>query len=532
MTATKRKLLATRRKLLATKRKLLVRRLAASLAVSALIAVGLARAFTGGSPPPPPDRAAGLVPSDALAYLNLGTDRGSAQWKHTAAAMSKLPLLGELRDALLTSATSGTLGRLTLERDIRPWLGDEAAYAQLPGRGERLLLFRVRDLRAARRSIDRAAGSSSPETYRGALLRAVGGQSVAGISGSWALVGSRAAVHAALDTGATPAASLAADKTYDELVGGLPDDRVGNAWLSQAWLSAHAAGPAALLAGAARVSGIQSAAVGFGDDGKRLRLAVRGRFAPAPVAGSGCTGEAGQSNGLFSKAPAHPALFMGLAGVECLVRDVMASPDSSAGKALQSFSAQAQKVGVNTERDLLPLLGGDSALSVTSGPTITLDVGDVPAQQAMAALGRLQPALINMLHPETEGGTPAFAAQTINGVTALTASLTPALQLSYAAFDGDVVVSTALRGVADAKKGEHLDETKDFKLVLGDRPKRPSAVLFSDLEKLVALADQAGLGSNPTYLAIRDDLRTIGAAGAVLSRDGNDIEAELRLKNP
>ena len=79
---------------------------------------------------------------------------------------------------------------------------------------------------------------------------------------------------------------------------------------------------------------------------------------------------------------------------------------------------------------------------------------------------------------------------------------------------------------------DHLAQTKDFKTVLGSRPKATSAVVFLDLQKLLALADQAGLGSNPTYAAVRDDLKKIGAAGAVLSREGNDIDAELRLKNP
>jgi hypothetical protein len=515
-----------------TKRKFLVRRLVASAIVAAVLAVGLARAFTGGSPQPPPDRAAALVPNTALVYLNLGTDSGSKQWTRTSSAMSKLPVLGQVRDALLTQATSSLLGDLRLDRDVRPWLGDEAAYAELPGRSQKLLLFHVRDLRAARRSIDRAAGATAPLTYRGTPLRRLGGRSVAALSGGWAFIGTRGAVSDALDTRARPARSLGANKDYSDLVGGLPDDRVGNAWLSGAWLTDHAAGPAAILAGAARAPGIQSAAVGFGDDGKRLRFAIRARSTPGAASRLGCTGETGQSDGLFSKAPAQPALFIGLAGAECLLRDLTASPGSSIGKALRSFSAQAQKVGVNVDRELLPLLGGDSALSMTPGPTITLDVGDVPPQPAMNVLGRLQPALIKMLNPEAGGATPGFGAETVNGVTALTAYLTPALQLSYAAFDGDLVVSTALSGIGNAKKGEHLDETKDFKLVLGDRPDHPSAVLFFDLEKLLSLADQAGLGSNPTYAAVRDDLRKIGAAGAVLSREGNDIDAELRLKNP
>jgi hypothetical protein len=515
-----------------TKRKYLVRRIVASAILAVLLAVGLARAFAGGSSSAVPDKAASLVPANALIYLNLGTSKGATQWKHTTAAMSKLPLAGQLRDGLIAATTSSTLGRLTLDRDVKPWLGDEAAYAELPGTNQNLLLFRARDTRAAQRSISAAAGSSPPETYRGTLLRDVGGGSLATVSGGWALIGARNAVHAALDLRAKPAGSLARNSTYSDLVGGLPNDRVGSAWLSQQWMSAHLSGPTAILAGLARVPSLQSAAVGFGDDGKLMRLAFRARPAAAPTPAPGCSGQTSDTGALFSKAPAHPALFVGMAGAECVLRDLMASPTSTIGTALQSFAAQAQREGVNLDRDVLPLLGGDSGLSVTPGPTITLDAGDVPAQPSLNVLGRLQPALIRLLNPEAGGVAPTFGAQNVNGVTAMTASLTPGLQLSYAAFDGDLLVSSALNGIAEARKGDHLAQTKDFNVVLGQRPKAASALVFLDLEKLLALADQAGLGSNPTYAAVRDDLQKIGAAGGVLSREGNDIDAELRLKNP
>jgi Protein of unknown function (DUF3352) len=516
----------------ATKRKFLIRRLAGSAVVAVLLGIGLARAFGGSSPPPAPDRAATLVPANALVYLNLGTDRQGTQWKRAAGAVSKLPLVGQLRDLLVVSATTDTLGRMTLARDVEPWLGDEAAYAELPGRAQRLLVLSVRRPAAARRAFGRAAGSSAPETYRGALLRDVGGGSVAGLSGGFALVGARDAVRAALDTRAKPAGSLGASRDYRDLTGGLPPERVGNAWLSQEWLSAHAPGPAALLAGAARAAGLQSAAVGFGDDGKRIRLAVRGRAAAGLGSAAGCSGATRNGQDLTSRAPARPAMFMALAGAECAVRNLMASPTSRAGAALRWFAAQARKVGVNLDREVLPLLGGESALSVTPGPAVTLDIGGVPAQQGLGVLGRLQPALVNMLKPESAGATAGFAAQTVHGVTALTADLTPALQLSYAALEGDLLISTSVEGITAVKNGQHLDQSNDFKLVLGDRPKSSTAVLFFDLQKLLALADQAGLGSNPSYAAVRDDLRKIGAAGAVLAREGNNIDAELRLKNP
>lgn len=150
----------------------------------------------------------------------------------------------------------------------------------------------------------------------------------------------------------------------------------------------------------------------------------------------------------------------------------------------------------------------------------------------MGLLARLQPALISLLNPESDGTAPDLSSQNVAGANVLTSSLTAGLQLSYAAFGGNLVVSNAIDGIAAARKGQHLDQTGDFKTVLGDRPKSPSALVFFDLEKLLALADQAGLSSNPTYSAIRDDLQKIGAAGIVLAREGKDIDAELRLKSP
>jgi hypothetical protein len=516
----------------ATKRKYLVRRLVASTIVAVLLAVGLARAFAGGSSPPPPDRAAAMVPASALVYLNLGTNRGGSQWTRTAAAMSKLPIAGQIRDALLTNATSSALGRLTLDRDVEPWLGNEAAYAELPGRGQRLLLFRVRDQRRALRSIDGAAGGAATTTYRGRPLQPVGDGSVAAFADGWALIGAPGAVRGSIDLLTNRTGSLASDTTYSDLAGGLPKDRVGNAWLSQTWLKTHLAGPAAMLAGAARVPALQAAAVGFGDDGKLMRLAFRARPAPAPVGGPGCAGEAGQSDNLIAQAPAQPAVFVGLAGAECILRDLMASPTSAIGRALNGFSASAQRSGVNVGRDLLPLLGADSALSLAPGPTLTLEAGRVPAQQSLNAVGGLIPVLVKLLNPEASGSTPNYTAQRVNGVSALTADLTPGLQLSYAAYGGNLELSNSIKAIGSAKQVQHLDQTRDFKAVLGSRPKTSSAVVFLDLQKLLALADQAGLGSNPTYAAVRDDLGKIGAAGAVLSREGNDIDAELRLKNP
>jgi hypothetical protein len=195
----------------------------------------------------------------------------------------------------------------------------------------------------------------------------------------------------------------------------------------------------------------------------------------------------------------------------------------------------AQGVGVNVGTELLPLLAGQSGLTLmpgAGGAAITLDVAGVPAAKGMDVVGRLQPALVNMLNAGGQDDTPDISTSGASGVNVLTTSLSNGLKLGYAAFGGDLLVSTDPNGIAAARRGAHLSDSGDFKTLLGDRPKSTSALVFFDLEKLLALADQAGLSSNPTYSAVRDDLQKIGAAGIVLARGGKDIDAELRLKLP
>jgi Protein of unknown function (DUF3352) len=512
----------------ATRTRYLVRRVIASMVVSLVIGLGLVRAFAMGGTAAPPDRAAAFVPRGALVYLNLANDQGSAQWKRGVAALDKLPTLGGLRSTLLGIAQGqGALAKL----DYKPWLGNEAAMAVLPDGSKRVLVLKAKDVRKARQAID-LIPSPGVQSYHGVQLRDVGHGELAGIERGFVLAGDGAAVRAAIDA-AAGGTSLASDKTYAELRKGLPHERLVTGYLSEGWIKSHLGTPAALISAAAHVPSLQATAISMGATDKRLELTLRSR--PAPGASTACGGNGGDQSGLIDKAPARPAAFVSLSGLRCLLGDAMASPTSGIGKALRNFAVAAQGAGVNVGTELLPLLSGQSGVSLvpgTDGPGITLDVAGVPAGKGMDVIGRLQPAIINLLSGGNPDDTPDISTNGVNGVNVLTTSLASGLKLNYAAFGGDLLVSTDPNGIATARKGAHLGDSSDFKTLLGDRPKSTSALVFFDLQKLLALADQAGLSSNPTYSAVRDDLQKIGAAGIVLARKGKDIDAELRLKLP
>ncbi len=184
----------------------------------------------------------------------------------------------------------------------------------------------------------------------------------------------------------------------------------------------------------------------------------------------------------------------------------------------------------------MPLLEHRGAVIARPGkvaPVLTFVLDDVEEEQALDVLSRLQPALIRLVGSEELGQAPTFGAAEVAGVTAVTAHLAPGLELSYAAWDGRLVVSTALEGIAAIRKGEGLPGTDGFDAVLSDRPPVVSALVFLDLNQLLTLGEQAGLAEDPRYLAVRDDLQKLRAAGAVVSREEeNFTTAELIFQIP
>src|SRR5215208_3410185 len=104
-----------------------------SLAVLAL-AVGLLAAILGvavqasRADAGPGGRAAELVPASALACARVSTDPDDPAARDLARLAPKLPGSARLREQAL-SAVSPAPGAFDVERDVRPWQGDEAAAA-------------------------------------------------------------------------------------------------------------------------------------------------------------------------------------------------------------------------------------------------------------------------------------------------------------------------------------------------------------------------------------------------------------------
>lgn len=314
--------------------------------------------------------------------------------------------------------------------------------------------------------------------------------------------------------------SLAVTPDYEEMLNGLPSQRLATVYLARSGARFLRSLDDTIVAAAA--------AADIDGDSMRIRARVRHEGEPGP-----CAAIVGDD--LVGLADPEAALYLEVPSVSCALRALADRFDGVDATLRRVGRIAKRRGGVSLKKEVLPLLDHRGALIATPGdqaPALTLVVDDVDETEALDTLARLQPTLIRLLGTRELGQAPTFGAADVEGVTAATAVLAPGLELSYAAWDGRLVVSTALAGIAAVRKAKGLPGTDGFDAVLDDRPDELSALVFVDLNQLLTLGEQAGLAEDPGYLAIRDDLQKLRAAGAVLSREGEFTTAELTFQIP
>ena len=314
--------------------------------------------------------------------------------------------------------------------------------------------------------------------------------------------------------------SLAVTPGYEQLLGGLPSRRLATLYLARS--------ATGFLRSVDRTIASVAAAADVDGDNIHVRAHVR-------HVGDGGRCNATDGDDLVEIADPDAALYVEVASVGCLLR-LLGDEVDGVGTVVRRFARAAQRRGgVSFGDEVLPLLDRHGALIATPGdpaPALTLVLDDVDETKALDVLARLQPALIHLLGAEELGQAATFGAADVAGVTAATARIAPGLELSYAAFDRRLVVSTSLDGIASVKHAEGLPGTDAFDAVLDDRPSALSALVFLDLNQLLTLGEQAGLAEDPRYLTFRDDLQKLRAAGAVVSREDEFTTAELTFQIP
>jgi hypothetical protein len=196
------------------------RRALAALAVVAALALVAGLVCAGTGEDAPPDDAARLVPAGALAYVHLSTDPDREADRRFARQAAALPPLARLRDQL-AAAISPTA--FDVDRDVRPWLGDELAYAAVSP-ADSVLLAAVADRPKAEALVARIGNLSAAQEYRGVRVLVAGRTALAFVGGFLAL-GTEPAVRAAVEREQGEGDRLADADAFARVLARAPADR-------------------------------------------------------------------------------------------------------------------------------------------------------------------------------------------------------------------------------------------------------------------------------------------------------------------
>jgi hypothetical protein len=497
----------------------------ALLALAALVVAVVVRASAGGAVE---DTAVRLVPADALAYAHLSTDPDREVDQRLLAELDAFPGLRRLRARL-----SRTVGRdFDLARDVRPWLGDEVGFALLSAVGTRsdsLLLLAVRDRPAADAFLVRAAGALGTTTYRGIPVRRFGPVAVAFIEGFMAL-GQPPSVRMAIDRSQGRGESLQTTEAYRRATSTRPED-------TSLYAMATVQGVQRLLVGAPGALGTlgellthpEMDAVGASlvaqEPGLRLQIRqARGGEAPGEFAPR-----------LVEEVPRDAAAYLGLPDLASVGAVLPAETREALGELV---APAARGAALDPQDDLVEPLRGEVALSVTPAdpaPVATLVARTVDEDRTREALARLQQPVAEVLSPPPAPGAPPveFEQRVLGDVPAFSLPVAPGLDLTYAVSGGRLLASTHTNGVGHVLADRpSVREASAYQRVLGRLPARAEAVVFLDLGQLLALLEQAGASDAPAFVAFREDLRRVRAAGAVVEREGDDATAEMFFDTP
>jgi len=485
------------------------------------------------------------VPRDAALYVHLTVNSDSHQGELARDLSRELPNF----TALLQSDTrtlAGAAGRpIDLSREVLPWVKDDLALIRVPGtKGttpEAYVAGVGDDDEADQFAATLSPGGTARRSQVGNASLTVYSNGVATArDGGELLFGDVGAVRAALAAKAGQLPRLEGS-TQDSAREELPDVRFAEVYLSrlgvQRFLTGGATGATQLdtfvdygatigMAVGARVldDGVQVNVV------SKLNPTLEQRsptvFASLPRFDPDLAGEAGpRALGYVGVGELGPAINEAL--------ETAGTGAQGLAGSLRSLARRLHKeAGVDPFMDLLPALGGQAALvaePTTAVPYASLIVDDVDEEKASDALAALQGPLLRSF-TAGRAQVPAFQTREVDGVTVYSVQASPNVDLSYAIFDGKLVISTQPQGISQVRSsGDDLAGTSAFQDATDRLPDEVSALVFLNLDEILGLAQLAGLAENPLYASLSEDISRVGSLGLAVRGSADELQSELFL---
>jgi hypothetical protein len=484
------------------------------------------------------------VPRDAVLYAHLTVNSSSHQWDLAGDLKDELPNFAALLQSDTSSLATPAGRPVDLSGKVLPWAKDDVALLGVPGPKKataEAYIVGVGDNAKANAFLNGlSSGGGTPSSIGGASLTVYRDGFATSRSGDQVLFGSEPAVRAALMSKAGQAPTLEGSP-QDAVRSDLPDVRLAELYLSQAGISRFLAG----RPGSAtqlntfvdyRAAKGMAASLSAHDDGVEVNL----------VSDLDPKLEAKSPNVFATLSQFHPGLadeagsdalgYIGVGALGPAINEALATAGLGAQGLAGSVRALAQSLqkqaGVDPLKDLLPALGGQAALVAepTDGvPYASLIVDDVDEKKAGAALASLQRAILRAVASRGEQ-VPSFQSREIDGVAVHSVQISPAVDLSYAIFDGKLVVSTQPDGIAQVRSsGDGLGGTGAYQAATDQLPDRVSALVFLNLDEVLGLAQRAGLADDPLYASLSEDISHVQSLGLAVRGSDEELRSELFL---
>jgi hypothetical protein len=518
---------------------------AGPVVVLAAIVLLVALLLGGGSAvAPPATGAAELVPEDALAYVHVSTDPSRAADRAALTLAGRFPGYPLARSALL-GRLDAIIGASDFRRDVRPWLGKEAAIVlsnTSTSTAGSLILLDVSAPELARAFVART-GATAAGSYRGiALLRYPSGAEAAFVR-HYVAVGQGDSVRAAIDVAAGASPSLASDPGYRQAAAGEPAGRVLDAYASVAGVRRvlmPRSGIAGALGTLLNQPALTGAAVSVSPAPGGVSIRVHSALNRSLAALAGAPAKP-IAPSLASAFPPGSTLMLDTADLDRIAPAILNAGASIGiggriGPLLSRLGTALTAEGVDV-KGLLSLFAGESALAVipsaSGSPALAVVARTRQPARASALLAGLETPLAQLFAPPGSGGgqAPVFNDRPVAGVRVHQLALAPGFQFAYTVSHGLVVISTSIGGVVSVvRHSRSLASDPRYRSALPGRPSATTSLLFLDFSQLLSLGEQTGLMRDARFGAFRADLGKLRAIGLRATSGEADSTAELFLQ--
>jgi hypothetical protein len=493
----------------------------------------------------PSDNTIAYVPRDADLYAHLTVNSDSHQWELAQDLGDGLPNFTALLQSDTSSLATPAGRPIDLGKEVLPWAKDDLALLGVPGPKKttaEAYVVGVGDSAKANQFLAGLSpgGKSKQAKVGGATVSVYSNGLATARSGDQALFGDVLAVRGALAAQAGKAPRLDGspqDAPRDDL----PEVRLAELYLSRAGVTRMLAGrpgTATQLGTFVDYGATTGMAVSLRarDDGVEVKLVsdldpkLEARsptvFASLPSFEPSLADEAStDALGSISVGDLGPALTKALASAGAGAQGLAGS--------LRGLAQGLQKqAGVDPLKDLLPALGGQATLVAEPTDTVpyaSLIVDGVDERKAGDALASLQQPLLKAIG--TNGPqVPQFQSKEIDGVDVHSLQISPTVDLSYAIFDGKLVVSTQPEGISQVRSsGDNLAGTGAYEAATDRLPESVSALVFLNLGEVLGLAQRAGLAEDPLFASLSEDISHIQSLGLAVRGSDEELKSDLFL---